>query len=60
MVGTVSLLLLFRRGYGDWPERAEAAAETPATPQQDRLLFAPKMEDVRRPLGTRRRLTKLR
>jgi len=56
----MSLLLLFRRGYGDWPERLTTPAESSASVQQDRFLIAPKVEDRRRPLTVRRPLTKLR
>ena len=56
----MSLLLLFRRGYGDWPERPTTPAAAPASAQQDRFLIAPKVEEVRRPLTTRKPLTKLR
>jgi len=56
----VSLLLLFRRGYGDWPERPTTPAASPAIQQQDRFLIAPKVEQIRRPLTPRKPLTKLR
>jgi len=56
----VTLLLLFRRGYGDWPERPPAAAEVPTTPAADRLLLAPKQELERRPVKKPAKKTALR
>jgi len=55
----VSLLLLFRRGYGDWPERSTTTV-APVMPQADRFLVAPKVEAQKKPLTTSRPLTKLR
>lgn len=44
------LLLLFRRGYGDWPERPVAPAAAPVTAGPDRLLIAPKQAVTPRPV----------
>lgn len=54
------LLLLFRRGYGDWPERPVAAPATPVTPAADRFLVAPLETVPPRPLKRPVKRTKLR
>jgi hypothetical protein len=54
-------LLLFRGGYGDWPERTGTSPSSPVvTLTNDRFLVAPKVEAQKQPLTAKRPLTKLR